>query len=59
MVGRIGREGAKIRLMKDTSKATKGELQAIDKGSNILLLRYDKQWYEEVSPKRKKMKRRL
>ncbi|MTK10634.1 MAG: hypothetical protein F8N39_00500 [Clostridiaceae bacterium] len=45
-----------IKLMKDNPEATRGELQAIDKGSHIWLLRYDKQWYEEVSPKRKKMK---
>jgi len=45
-----------LKLMKDNPKSTRSQLQALDKGSYIWLLRYDKEWYYKVAPRRKKMK---
>ena len=44
-----------LKLIKDNPKATRSQLQTLDKGTSIWLLRHDKEWYFEVAPKRKKM----
>lgn len=44
-----------LKLMKDNPKATRTELQILDNGTYIWLLRHDKEWYHNVARKRKKM----
>lgn len=44
-----------LKLIKDNPEATRSDLQTIDKGTYLWLIRYDKDWYYQVAPKRKKM----
>lgn len=44
-----------LNLIRDNPEATRSDLQTIDKGTYIWLIRYDKDWYHQVAPKRKKM----
>jgi hypothetical protein len=44
-----------LKIIRNNPKATRSQLQTLDKGTSIWLLRHDKEWYFEVAPKRKKM----
>jgi hypothetical protein len=44
-----------LKLIEENPGKSRGELSQLNKGNHIWLLRYDKQWYDNVSPKRKKM----
>lgn len=44
-----------LNLMIENPNATRSDLQNIDKGTYIWLIRYDKEWYHKVAPKRRKV----
>ncbi|MBC2582780.1 TnsD family Tn7-like transposition protein [Clostridium sp. DJ247] len=44
-----------LKLIEENPGKSRGELSELSKGNHIWLLRYDKEWYNKVSPKRKKM----
>ena len=44
-----------LKLIEENPRKSRGELSELNKGNHIWLLRYDKEWYDKVSPARKKI----